>query len=270
MTITIAAVQFQITHQQSAINFARIEAFIQRAVAGKADIIVFPEDCVTGSIFGDLSKLERDNVYLLTFQALARQYTIDIVAGSFMRATDQGNFNTSYYIDHTGAVLATYNKHHLYHSERSFLTPGTEIPVFDTRFGKAGIVICWDIMFPEMFRAMMQQGVQVIYCPSYWSDEIATPAGLALNPHSEQQLIDAIVAARAIETNCAFVYVNAAGLMQNPDGSPDTLTGQTQITLPFLGSVAKLAHNKEALIIHTLDLDILKTSDAAYKLRADV
>lgn len=269
MKFKIAVVQFKITPQNSKKNLERIEKFIQMAISKSAHVIIFPEDCITGSIFGDRSKLDHDYTYRDKFQVLAKKYKIDIVAGSFMENRLRGAFSTSYYIDARGNVLGDYQKTNLYHSERHFLNPGTEIAVFDTKYGKAGIVICWDIMFPELFRRMMRLGVQIVYCPSYWYEEIAA-SGLKRNPKSEQNLIDAVAATRATENNIIFVYGNAAGITKNPNSSVDTLIGHSQISMPFVGAIKKLKHNREEMFVQEVDTDILKLADSVYRFHEDV
>jgi predicted amidohydrolase len=161
----IAVVQFRITHLDKAENFRRIEEFVRQATRERTDIIVFPEDCITGSIFGDLSRLDMTGEARSFFQRIAKEHRIDIVTGSCMEGTSEGNFNTSYYVDATGNVLGTYRKNHLYPSEYKFLSPGTDAPVFGTAYGRAGIVICWDMLFPEIFQRMKAQGV--LACTPY-------------------------------------------------------------------------------------------------------
>lgn len=263
MSFTIAVVQFRIAHQDSATNFKRIESFIRKAKKRQANVIIFPEDCITGSIFGDRSKLDTQHYNRETFRLLAKKHHIDIVTGSSMEGTPTGNFNTSYYVNKNGEVLGTYSKNHLYHSETSFLTPGTNVSVFDTAFGKAGIVICWDLLFPEIFERMKAQGVQIIYCPSYWYREIAESIPNR-DIQSEERLIDALCLTRAVETNAAIVYCNPAGVMKNPNGSIDTLIGHSQIVLPGIGTIEKLNHHRETMFVETIDLMSLKTSKKAY------
>lgn len=263
MNPRIAVVQFQIAHLDTETNFKRIEEFIQRAKADSADVIVFPEDCITASIFGDLSKLDSDRSVRDRFQSLAKRYEIDIVTGSVMEKTDNGNFNTSYYIGSDGNVLGTYRKNHLYPSEYRFLKPGTEVQVFDTKFGRAGIVICWDMLFPEIFERMGKLGVQIIYCPSYWYREIAEPMQLH-NMVSEEQLLDALSITRSVEANAALVYCNAAGTITFPNGSTDTLIGHSQIVMPVFGAITKFDHNDEAMFVQTIDLAPLEQSARIY------
>ena len=262
--MNVSVVQFKITYQDPETNFARIESFIAQAKEQHADVIVFPEDCITGSIFGDLTKLDRDGSVRSRFQELAKKHSLDIVTGSCMEETRDGNFNTSYYIDATGTVLGTYRKNHLYPSEHTFLSPGTEAPVFETKFGRAGIVICWDMLFPEIFERMKRRGVQIVYCPSYWYDEIAESM-LALNPECEREQMDAMCITRALENTIALVYCNAAGTMSYAKGSPDTLIGHSQITMPVLGAVTRMHHNDEMMIVQSIDLSPLDQAAKIYQ-----
>ncbi len=263
MSVCIAVVQFKITHLDRQKNFSRIETFIQKAKKQQADIIIFPEDCITGSIFGDLSKLDSTKENLRMWQKLAAQYAIDIVTGSSMEATPDGNFNTSYYVDATGTVLGTYRKNHLYPSEHVFLKPGTEAPVFNTAYGRVGIVICWDMLFPEIFMRLKQEGVQIIFCPSYWYREIAESMA-AYNPRSEEQQMDAMCLTRALEANAVMVYCNAAGVAQFANGSTDTLIGHSQIVVPVLGAIKRLSHNYESMFVYEVNTDLLHKSAKIY------
>lgn len=249
--MNIAIIQFKIAHLKQKENFARIEMFVRRATSKKADVVVFPEDCVTGSIFGNKKYLDHGKVRK-KFQMLAKKYDIDIVTGSCMEQTESGIFNTSYYIDAHGDVLGQYHKNHLYDTENHFLDAGKDISVFDTKFGKAGIIICWDILFADQFENMKKAGVQIVYCPSYWYKEIAGEKS-KYNKNSEEQLIDALCIARAREFDITCVYANAAGTMKYHDGTRDTLIGHSQITAPFIGVVKKLEHNREAIILASAD-----------------
>lgn len=262
MKLSVAVIQFEITQGNPEINWERIESFIVRAAEEHAEVVVFPEDCITGSIFGDESKLDKDHTALKRWRELAAKHRIDIVTGSVMEGTPEGNFNTSYYVDFKGEVLGQYRKNHLYHSE-TFLKPGTECKVFDTQFGKAAMVICWDMLFPELFASLKEQGVQIIYCPSYWYREIAG-AMSSLNERSEEQLLDALCLTRAVEANAALIYCNAAGTAKYDNGSVDTLIGHSQIAMPVLGVVAELRHHHEKMFVKEIDLNNLKKAKKIY------
>ncbi len=263
MSPRIAVVQFKIAHLDRQKNLERIEDFVKRASEQSAHVVVFPEDCMTGSIFGDLARLDTTGAARTAFQELAKKYKVDIVNGSAMEGTAEGNFNTSYYIDAKGEILGVYRKNHLYHSEYKFLKPGTEAPVFETAYGKVGIVICWDMLFPEIFQRMKAKGVQIIYCPSYWYREIAESMS-DLNPSSEEEQIDALCVVRSLETNCALIYVNAAGTQPYANGTKDTLIGHSQIVMPVLGPIERLKHNNEGMFVQEVDLTLLERSKPIY------
>ncbi|MEK7183695.1 MAG: carbon-nitrogen hydrolase family protein [Patescibacteria group bacterium] len=263
MKLNIAVIQFEIAQNNPEENWERIEKFIVHSTAQRAEVVVFPEDCITGSIFGDVTKLDTTQEVMRRWQELAAKHRVDIVTGSVMEGTLEGNFNTSYYIDFKGEVLGSYRKNHLYHSETSFLTPGTEAKVFATQFGKAAIVICWDMLFPEIFQRLKEQGVQIIYCPSYWYREIAGAMG-SENERSEEQLLDALCLTRAVETNAALIYCNAAGTAKYDNGSVDTLIGHSQIAMPVLGVVAELRHHHEKMFVKEIDLNNLKKAKKVY------
>ncbi len=265
MSVRIAVVQFKIAHLDQQNNLERIEDCIRNAVGQSAQVIVLPEDCMTGSIFGDLSKLDSTCYARSVFQVLAKRYQIDIVTGSSMEGTPKGNFNTSYYINAKGEVLGTYQKNHLYPSEYAFLKPGTEVPVFETAYGKAGIVICWDMLFPEIFQRMKAEGVQLIYCPSYWYREIAETMA-SFNPSSEEQQMDALCIVRSLETNAVLIYANAAGTQPYANGTKDTLIGHSQIVMPVLGAVHRLDSNAEGMFVHEIDISLLNRSQKIYQL----
>jgi omega-amidase len=262
MKLHVAVIQFEITSGEPETNWARIEKIIEHAVVGRVEVVVFPENCLTGSIFGDESKLDKHQATLKRWQELASKHRVDIVTGSVMEETPEGNFNVSYYVDFKGDVLGEYRKNHLYHSE-TFLKPGTEARVFETQFGKAAIVLGWDMLFPDMFARLKDQGVQIIYCPSYWYREIADKLAVN-NPRSEEQLLDALCLVRAAEANAAIVYSNAAGTMKYETGAVETLIGHSQVVLPVLGVIQELRHHHEKMFVTEIDLNNLKKSSRIY------
>src|SRR5205085_6699170 len=205
--------------------------FIQRAVLSAADLIVFPEDFLVGPLNGRADLADFDQSYVKHFQQLASQYHIDIVPGSIIEGDESGLYNTAYYIDRSGDILGRYRKVNLWLPERSYVTPGNDITVFATRFGKVGLIICWDLMFPEIFRAMVKEGVEVVICPSYWCLEDAG-VGIKHDEQAEIKLVNALCVSRAFENEVVLVYANAAGTVGDEENK-SILIGQSQITLPF-------------------------------------
>ncbi len=268
MQLKVAVVQFEISQFTPQENLTKAEQFIQQAVASAADLVVFPEDFLVGPLNGRADLADFDTQYVKHFQQLASQYHIDIVPGSIIEGDESGLYNTAYYIDRSGDILGKYRKVNLWLPERSYVTPGNDITVFATRFGKVGLIICWDLMFPEIFRAMVKEGVEIVICPSYWCLEDAGN-GQQFNPHAEVMLVNALCIARAFEHEIVLVYANAAG-KTIVDGNKCTLIGQSQVTVPFKGPLDIVMHNDEAMFVQEVDTAILAIAEESYEIRSDL
>ena len=268
MRFKVAVVQFEISQFAPQENLAKAEAFIQRAAHASADLVVFPEDFIFGPLNGRAHLADFDGRYVKHFQRLAEEYNIDIVPGSIIEGDETGLYNTTCYIDSAGDILGRYRKVHLWLPERSYITPGDGVCVVQTRFGKVGLIICWDLMFPETFRAMVEKDVEIVICPSYWCLEDAG-SGQKLNRYAEVTLVNALCIARAFEHEIVLIYANAAGKTKL-DGNTCTLVGQSQITAPFLGPLDIAMHNNECMLIQEIDTSILATAEKAYEIRSDL
>jgi predicted amidohydrolase len=267
MLLRIAVVQFSIDPFNPQQNLARAEQFISKA-STENDLIVFPEDFILGPLAGKSEYADFDRQYVKLFQKLASKYHIDIVPGSIIEGDSMGLFNTSYYIDRDGEIQGRYRKVNLWLPERSYITPGSHVSVFDTRFGRVGLIICWDLMFPEVFRAMVKKKVEIVICPSYWCYEDAGK-GLLHDPDSEVKLVNALCMTRAFENEIILVYANAAG-KRTDDECIETLIGQSQVTVPFKGVLKSLNHNNEAMFFQEVDTAILSDAEEAYEIRKDL
>lgn len=268
MNINIAVVQFAIAPFRPQDNLEKAERFIQQAASAQAHIIVFPEDFVTGPLNGDHAYADVDQTYVRYFQQLAARYALAIVPGSIIERHEHSLYNTTYYIDHTGAILGRYRKMNLWLPERGSITPGDKVAVFPTAYGRIGLAICWDLMFPEHFRSMLRQNVEIVICPSYWCFEDAG-VGMRYAAQAEVTLVNALCIARAFENNVALVYANAAGSLDN-NGIAEHLIGRSQITLPFMGAIARVETNEETMVLQEIDLAILRDAEQSYAIRRDL
>ncbi|MBD3319352.1 hypothetical protein GF342_05585 [Candidatus Woesearchaeota archaeon] len=262
MKFKIAVVQLEIDVCSAKETFKKVEPYIRKA-SGRADIIVFPEYLISWN-FEDVGKQ-----YVKRFQELAKKYTIDIVTGSMISQYKKKKYNTLYYISSNGKIKGAYRKINLWHPERHHIAYGNETCVFNTTFGKIGLSICWDVVFPEMYRAMIRKGARIVICPAFWSDQDASPKGLRHNPRAEEVFIDSCCTSRACENEIIHVFCNAAGSWQDNKTKWD-LTGHSQITVPFKGAIRKLNHNKEAMFIQEVDTTVLNDAEKAYKIRKDL
>jgi len=265
MKLNIAVCQFKIKEHNPKKNIERAEQFIKKA-SGKADIIVFPEYFINDSCKNN-KFVDRKRKFVKHFQHLAKKYNIDIVPGSIIEEEKKKNkskiFNATYYIDSNGKIKAEYKKVNLWYSERRHVKPGRNICVIDTKFGKIGLIICWDLEFPEVFRKMDRQNVKIVICTSYWCFGDAGK-GLKYDHNSEIKMVDSLCVDRAFENEIILVYCNSAGNKQI--GS----IGHSQITEPFKGVIKKFNHNREGMFIQKINTEILKDAESVYKIRREL
>lgn len=268
MVIKIAVVQLEARQYERNYNLNKIISYVKEASHKGANVIIFPEDCIDGII--RRKKELADSTYQLRnfFIDIAKKYNIDIITGSFIERENDKLWNTSYYIESTGKIKARYKKINLWHPERCYISKGKDLKIFKTKYGKAAIIICWDLAFPDLFKKMLKENVKLIYCPSYWLYEDAE-IGMKYNKNADKLLTNNLCMTRAFEANACLVYCNAAGNLELGKFK-GKLIGNSQIALPFKGSIKILEHNKEEMFIQEINLDILKDSEKNYKLRKDL
>ena len=263
MRVRIALVQFDTVQAEPKLNLKKAAQFVKDAKEKKADLVVFPEDFIDS---GELDKkfVDYDGKYLRFFQALAKENEVDLVPGSWTEADGDSWYNTAYYIDKFGAVKGKYRKINPWLSEREKIQPGKEVAVFETRFGKVGLAICYDLVVPEIFREMALKDVELVVCPSWWENENAKPVEWKSD---EATIVDSLCIARAFENNLIIVYCNIAAGVYNGKIN-DAPVGHSQIAVP-LHAVEKLNHNREEMFVKQIDTDILKTIEGIFKIRED-
>jgi predicted amidohydrolase len=161
-----------------------------------------------------------------------------------------------------------YRKINLWIAERKYLSSGNKISVFNTKYGKVGLIICWDLAFPELFRRMVAKGVRIVFCPSFWYYEDAEK-GMKYNKKAEEEFIDSLCIARAFENEIILVFCNAAGKFKM-NSSNFNLVGHSQITAPLKGVIKKLNHNREEMFIQEIDTKIINVAESVYKIRKDI
>jgi len=271
MKFKVAVVQFRSNMFNPEKNLEKAEKFIKNA-SERADIIIFPEYFLTGDVEPKLIERFEDKIgkYRKHFQKLARKYKIDIIPGSFIEKTQNGRYNTTYFIDSSGKIKARYRKVNLWLTERRHTTPGNEVCVFRTKYGKCGIVICWDLIFPEHFRKMAHRGVKIVFCPSIWYMGSNYLPYKKYNPKAEMDHVNALCLVRAVENNIVLVYANAVGKPKTCGSNFDEAIGNSQIVVPIKCVLKKLNQNTETMFIQEIDTSILEDEERAYKIRKDL
>ncbi len=256
----VALVQMEIAQGDIDCNLAKIERFAGLARGRGADVVVFPEYALSGSVRKRPDLIDGKGKYRRVFSALAQANFIDIVSGSFVEKIGGRPYNTSCYFDRSGKLLSAYRKTNLWHSERGRLSPGRGPAVFETRFGKAAMAICWDLSSPGIFRSMARNGARIAYVPSFWSD-----AGIS-NRRIESRNIDSLCHVRAFENELALAFCNAAGVY----GKGDSLVGRSQLTLPIAGAVKRAGDARECMLVADVPAGVLERAARLYKIRSDI
>ena len=254
-TLPIALIQTR-TPASPAAAFAHVEPLIREAAAGGAKLILTPE--ATNFLIKDpaaraavLSTDEADAV-VGGLRGLARELGVWLLIGSaIVRSGQEGDdraANRSLLIDDKGAVVATYDKLHVYDvdlptgerwRESAAIRPGDGAVVADTPWGKLGLTICYDIRFPQLYRALAKAGAAMISVPAAFT----VPTGEA---HWET-----LLRARAIETGCWILAPAQAGTHE--DGR--RTWGRSTVVGPWGEVVAKLDHDEPGVLFATLDFE---------------
>lgn len=172
-TVRVACQQIapQVGHGPA--NEAMAEEAIAAALADGADVVVLPELVTSGYVFASRdealsSALSPDAAVFQTWSALAATRDA-VVIGGFPEMTAAGDLYNSAAVVDAGGIRAIYRKCHLWDEEKRWFTPGDAIPpVLDTRFGRIGVLICFDLEFPEFARTLAIRGADLIAVPTNW------------------------------------------------------------------------------------------------------
>lgn len=250
--LTVAAAQFHGHMGDREYNYAQMERLCREAKAQHgADLVLFPEAALTGYCTGSPGETlaigePLGGEYVKKLRALSAELDMDIAFGMIENAGDK-SFNTLVLAEPDGN-FGYYHKLHLpYLGADRFVERGDTMKVMDTRFGKIGLMICYDVRFPETARVLALSGARLILHPSYMST--GTPER---NP-------DVLTKARALENRVFLLYCNTVG-----DEGGFTFFGRSQI-IDTSGYVIKEAGGEEQIISAPLDLSVAEIKKTVSK-----
>lgn len=207
----VGVAQFAPTGDISA-NLDRIEELAKAARADGAELVVFPERAVTGLDAPAAVPLDGEAVARLI--AIAARHGIHIAAG--FAEDDEGTLYNSAVLVGPQGLIGRYRKTHLDASDHNWATPGDEWGVFDTKFGRIGLLIGHDAAFPEAGRVLALRGCDLVLCPAALRGALTAPhAGSAVtqnypiptgaDPHHWH-----LMRARAGENNVHLAFANVS------------------------------------------------------------
>lgn len=199
MTLRLAVAQCRPALGDTAANLALADGLLA-SLHGRADLVVLPEMFVTGyRVGGRLADLAEppDGPAVHALSALARRYELVVVAGFPER--DGGDvYNSACVVDSDGSLAGVYRKTHLFADEVRCFRSGTAIEPVNTSLGRLGVLICYDVEFPEVARTLALRGAELLIVPT---------ANMA--PYLPQQRTFA--RARAMENSLPLALANQVG-----------------------------------------------------------
>lgn len=211
---------------------------------GNVDFVFLPELWTVGWDCPSLPKcveaIDRSKS-LKMLKEIAKDYKVNIVGGSFVEKKDDKLFNTCPVINRGGELVGTYNKNHLFSylgdTENSYITVGSNPVMVEVEGVKIGLTICYDIRFPEIYRAYRKAGADILVNMAAW-------------PKTRRIHWDSLTTARAVENQSYFVALTQTGLLA--DGSENL--GHSMI-IDYKGEVRDEIEEKEGAIYAEIDLD---------------
>ena len=243
----VAAAQMDIAWHDRWANHSRARDLAALAKKQGADLLILPEMFSTGfSMDTSVTPEPMDGPTPSLLRALAREHEIAVIGGFVLSGETTGPLNVSLAVDGNGDDLALYAKIHLIAllGEDQCHMPG-DVPVpFELGGFGAACFVCYDLRFPELFRAVADDCALIIVIASW--------------PSARQAHWDILLQARAIENQCFVIGVNRVG-----EGGGQAFTGGSAIIDP-LGTV--LAHGGDGEILLLADIDLATVAEVRSRL----
>ncbi|SFM26952.1 N-carbamoylputrescine amidase [Halopseudomonas yangmingensis] len=265
--VSVAATQMSCSWDRQD-NIAKAEALVREAAGRGAQIILIQELFETPYFcqkpnpeYLQLATPVEENLAIRHFQALARELQV-VLPISFFELAGRARFNSVAIIDADGSNLGIYRKSHIpdgpgYH-EKYYFNPGdTGFKVWQTRYARIGVGICWDQWFPESARAMALLGAEILFYPTAIGSEPHDPA---INSREHWQRVQQ---GHAGANLMPLVASNRVGRELQDDYSI-TFYGSSFIADQFGAKVQELDQQEQGVLVHSFDLDALEHIRSAW------
>ena len=240
---------------------SQVEFFVDSLSDYRADFAVLPE-FFSAPLMGlkpDLNSVEAVR-YLASFTEeirdamadMAVSYNINIIGGSMPLEEDGRIYNVAYLMRRDGSVEEQKKIHIPPHERKDWaIQGGNDLRIFDTDAGRIGILICYDVEFPELGRLLAEQGMEILFVP-FWTD---TKNGYLRVRHCAQ--------ARAIENECYVAISGSVGNLPRVDNvdiqyAQSAVFSPSDFYFPHDGTISESVPNTEMLLFADVDLEKLK------------
>ncbi len=198
------------------------------------------------------------------FRRLARRHRVVIVASLFEKRAAGVYHNTAAIIDADGSLLGRYRKMHIpddpLYYEKFYFTPGDlGFRAWQTRYGKIGVLICWDQWYPEAARLTAMQGAEILFYPTAIGWHPSEKAKAGPNQHSAWELIQR---SHAVANGCYVASINRIGheVLAGVGGDGIEFWGQSFVAGTSGEILAKASANKEETLIVPVELGQVDTA----------
>lgn len=256
MAVRVALAQVEPVTADKTANLAKLEAAIVEARRQEAQLVVFPELCLTGYACGDRFFELAEPVpgpSTERLAAVARAHGLYIVCGMPEQGLPGVLYNSAVLVG-PERYVGTWRKHALpghatdlsgpgAFPDRRFFRAGTASPVFPTSIGRLGLMVCYDVFFPEIARLLTLKGADLL-------------VGISGSPRFERDIFETLVKARAMENTIWFAYCNVGGVEGSVaywGGSMLIGPGDPERKLPGEPVVCKAPYDREALVVGEVD-----------------
>ncbi len=226
-------------------NLEKAEQLIRQAALEEAAAIVFPELHLTGYLVGERAAEMAEPVdgpSVKRVAELSLSHHIMVFMGFVEQNASGGKPYDSVFITGSqGEILGVYQKMHLYSLEKGWFSPGEKPLVFQSRLGRVGPLICYDVEFPEAARMLALRGAQWL---------AVSTANMKPNEH----LYDVVVQSRALENRVWLASANRVGRE-----GPFEFFGRSAVSDPC-GNIVAQAGGEECLLTFDIDFDQIETA----------
>ncbi len=253
MAIRISLAQTNISIGNPEKNLKKGLSLIDQASNEGCDIILFPELWTTGYDLPNIMSYSQTNEEILNQLKLVAKSRKIAIGGSYIFRIENRFYNSFIIINSEGDICPIYNKLHLIKllSEDLFFTAGNQIQVNIFQWGTAGLALCYDLRFPEMFRQMALKPVEIFLLVAEW-------------PAKRIEHWRILLKARAIENQVFMAAVNCVGTQ-----GVESFGGYSCIISPSGQILAEAEPNNEKLLILDIDLETINETRKSMNILKD-
>lgn len=252
MKVRVGLCQMMVIKTSKKDNIVKAKIMMEQAISKGAEIVVLPEmfNCpYNNKHFREYSEQFPNGETIRMLSNAAKENKVYVIGGSIPELDNDNVYNTCFVFDDSGKMIGRHRKAHLFDidiknkikfKESEVLTAGNEITTIDTKWGKIGAAICYDIRFPELIRAMALNGAKMVFIPASFN--------MTTGPAHWETLFKS----RALDNQ---IYVIGVSPARNTSYSYVSY-GNSLIANPW-GEITNRLDEKEDILIGDIDLDYI-------------